>query len=437
VKSGPDVVVIGGGITGLTCAYRLHKLGFDALVLESSSRIGGVIRTEKIDGHLVEWGPNSLLPTPHSFEFLNEIGLLPELIEANPKSPRYIVVNGEMKAVPFGPLSYSGMFRALREPFVRSKSGGAESTDESVASFVSRRFGREAYERMAAPFVSGIYAGDPEKLSIGATFPRMLEIEREFGSLISGMLRRKSKKTKENGAPHRPSRIASFAEGLEVLPKRIAENLTVRLNTSGVRIGSDVHPKATVIAAPAFSAAEILGDSHPDVTTILASIEYAPMVVAATSLPLEGLTVPHRGFGFLVARGEKLNMLGTVFNSSLFADRAPNNRLLLTSFIGGATRPEALDWPDARIWDVIRGELKQVLKSSLAPEPIGLVRYRRAIPQFNIGHRARIKSLRNALERCPGLFITGNFLEGVSVPACMEQGDATARAVAEFLGGAS
>ena len=436
MKSGPDVVVIGGGITGLTCAYRLQKLGYEALVLESSGRVGGAIRTEKIDGHLVEWGPNSLLPTTHTFEFLDEIGLLPDLIEANPKSPRFIVVNGELKAVPFGPMSYGGLFRAIREPFVRSKSGGGQSADESIASFVTRRFGREAYERMAAPFVSGIYAGDPEKLSIGATFPRMLEIEREFGSLIGGMLRRKSK-PKGDGPPQRTGRISSFNDGLELLPKRIAENLTVRLNTSGVKIGSDVHPKATVIAAPAFAAAEILGDSDPDVTAVLDSIEYAPMVVAVTSLPLEGLTQPHRGFGFLVARGEKLKMLGTVFNSSLFPDRAPSNRLLLTSFIGGATRPEALDWPDERIWDVIRQELKQVLKLSIPPEPIGLLRYRRAIPQFNIGHRARIETLRNALKRCPGLFVTGNYLEGVSVPACMEQGDATAHAVAEFLGGPS
>jgi protoporphyrinogen/coproporphyrinogen III oxidase len=436
VKSGPDVVVIGAGITGLTCAYRLQKLGLDALVLESGARIGGVIRTENINGHLVEWGPNSMLPTAHTFEFLNELGLLPDLIEANPKSPRYIVVHGQMKAVPFGPMSYGGLFRALREPFVKTKSGGAEGSDESIAHFVSRRFGREAYERMAAPFVSGIYAGDPEKLSIGATFPRMLEMEREFGSLIGGMLRRKSK-PKESGAPRRPSRISSFNDGLEVLPKRIAENLTVRLNTSGVKIGSDVHPKATVIAAPAFCAAEILDSSHPDIAAILTSIEYAPMVVAATSLPLDGLTEPHRGFGFLVARGEKLNMLGTVFNSSLFPDRAPNNRLLLTSFIGGATRPEALDWPDERIWDVVRAELKQVLKCSVPPEPIRLFRYRRAIPQFNIGHRARVESLRTALKRCPGLFIAGNFMDGVSVPSCMEQGDATAHAVAEFVGGAS
>ncbi|HLQ76267.1 MAG TPA: protoporphyrinogen oxidase [Terriglobia bacterium] len=430
MKPGPDVVVIGAGISGLTCAYRLQKLGFDVLVLESSDRAGGVIRSEQIQGHLVEWGPGSLLPTEHTFGILEELGLLTDLIEASPKSPRYIVVNGQLKTVPFGPLSLGGILRAVAEPFVRSKS----TDDESIESFFRRRFGREVHDRMVAPFVAGIYAGDTEKLSIAATFPRMLEVEREYGSLMTGMLRGKSKKTTSK---RRPSRVSSFPQGLEVLPRRMAEGLTIRTNTSGIRIGRDVHPKATVVAAPAFRAAEIFAENNPEIASALSKIEYAPVVVAATSLPLEGLTEPHRGFGFLVAKGERLNMLGTVFNSSLFTDRAPHNRLLLTSFLGGATRPEAFDWPDQRVWDVVCTELKTVLKTTIPPEPIALFRHRRAIPQYAIGHRSRIEVLRNELKRCPGLFIAGNFLDGVSVPACMEQGDATAHAVAEFLGAAS
>ena len=432
MKSGPDVVVIGAGITGLTCAYRLQKLGFDVLVVESGNRIGGVIRTEQVGGHLVEWGPGSLLPTEHTFGLLDELGLLQDLIEANPKSPRYIVVNGQMKTVPLGPLTFGGMFRALSEPFVRTKSEG----DESIASFFRRRFGREAHDRLVAPFVAGIYAGDTEKLSIGATFPRMLEVEREYGSLMTGMLRGKSRPTNYTH-PRRPSRVSSFPQGLEVLPKRMAEGLTIRLNATDIRIGTDVHPKATVVAVPAYRAGEIFQETNPEIATALSAIEYAPIVVAATSLPLEGLTESHRGFGFLVAKGERLNMLGTVFNSSLFTDRAPQNRLLLTSFLGGATKPEAFDWPDQRVWDVVCSELKQVLKSSVAPEPVALFRHRRAIPQYTIGHKARISALRGELKRCPGLFVAGNFLDGVSVPSCMEQGDATAHAVAEFLNNAS
>jgi protoporphyrinogen/coproporphyrinogen III oxidase len=445
MKSGPDVVVIGAGITGLTCAYRLQKLGFDVLVLESGDRTGGVIRTETIQGHLVEWGAGSLLPTAHTFELLEEIDLLKDLIEANPKSPRYIVVNGIMKAVPFGPLSVGGLLRAFGEPFVRTKSGSDGSADESVASFFRRRFGSEAHDRLAAPFVAGIYAGDTEKLSIGATFPRMLEVERTYGSLMTGMLRGKSRARSKDVKPASPQhsgqrrtgRISSFPAGMETLPRRLAEGLTIRLNTSGIRIGTDVHPKATVVAVPAYRAAEIFEETNPDIASVLASIEYAPIVVAATSLPVEGLTYSHRGFGFLVAKGERLNILGTVFNSSLFADRAPDKRLLLTTFLGGATKPEVFDWPDQRVWDVVCSEIKQVLKTSVPPDPVALFRHRRAIPQYTIGHRARTEGLRNELKRCPGLFVAGNFLDGVSVPACMEQGDATAHAVAEFLGNPS
>jgi oxygen-dependent protoporphyrinogen oxidase len=268
----------------------------------------------------------------------------------------------------------------------------------------------------------------------------MLEVERNYGSLMTGMLRGKSRtpsKADKPAPPRRPGRISSFPDGMESLPRRIAEGLTIRFNTSGVRIGTDVHPKATVVAIPAHQAAAIFEETNPEISAALSSIEYAPIVVAATSLPVEGLTESHRGFGFLVAKGEQLNILGTVFNSSLFADRAPHNRLLLTTFLGGATKPEAYDWPDQRVWDVVRSELKHILKSSVPPDPVALFRHRRAIPQYTIGHRARTEVLRNELKRCPGLFVSGNFLDGVSVPACLEQGDATAHAVAEFLGNPS
>jgi oxygen-dependent protoporphyrinogen oxidase len=415
-------------------------MGFDVLILESSDRAGGVIRSEQIKGHLVEWGPNSLLPTPHTYGLLEELGLIHDLIQAPPKSPRYIVVDGKMKVVPFGPMSYRGMARALGELFVRSNSGGEESSDESIASFFRRRFGDEAHDRLVAPFVAGIYAGDTEKLSIGATFPRMLEVERTSGSLIKGMLMRKpspnSKQEKPSG-PRRGSRISSFPQGMSALTNRMAEMISIRYNTAGVRIGGDVHPRATVLAVPAYRAAEVLEETQPEIAGSLRSIEYAPIVVAATSLPLSGLTEPHRGFGFLVAKGERLHMLGTVFNSSLFADRAPQDRILLTSFLGGATRPEAYDWPEQRVWDVVSSELQKVLKTSIPPEPLGMFRHRLAIPQYTIGHQDRIRALRDEVKRCPGLFLAGNFLDGVSVPACMEQGDATAHMVAEFLGSAS
>lgn len=432
----PDVVVVGAGITGLTCAHRLQKLGIDALVLESSDRIGGVIQSENIDGHLVEWGPGSLLPTAHTFGLLEEIGLEKDLIEADPKSPRYIVVNGQLRAIPLGPLSFGGILRAFGEPFIRSKSTG----DESVASFFRRRFGSQIHERLVAPFVTGIFAGNTEKLSVGAVFPRVLDIEQEHGSVIWGMLRGKPKPKGDNDKPaakSRKSTISSFPLGLEALPKRLSEGLSIQTGCSGIRIGKEVQAKATVLAVPAYQAAGILDDLYPDFAATLRSIEYAPVVVAATSLPISSLTVPLRGFGFLAPQAERMTILGTVFNSLLFLDRAPDDRILLTSFLGGALKPEVFDWPETRIWETVCPELKRVLKTSLQPEPLGLLRHRYAIPQYNIGQRQRVAEIAGELKRIPGLFVTGNFLHGVSVPACMEHGDNTAAAVAEFLGGAA
>ena len=427
--SDPDVVVVGAGITGLTCAYRLRKLGIEAIVLEKSDRIGGVIRSQKINDHLVEWGPTSLLPTPHTFAFLEELGIGEELEEADPKSPRYIVVKGKLRPIPLGPLSTKGMLRGLAEPFVRSKSQG----DESVASFFRRRFGAEVHERIAAPFVTGIFAGDTEKLSVGSVFPRILEIEQQHGSIVWGMLRGKSKATANNGTRRRRATISSFPEGMETLPRRIGNGLQIQTLCSGIRIGSDIHARATVLATPAFGAAEILQDMHSGLSEILGAIDYAPVVVVATSLPIRSLPAPLRGFGFLVPGAERMTILGTIFNSLLFAGRAPDDRLLLTSFLGGALKPEVFDWPDDRIWNSVCSELKRVLKSSIQPEPVTIVRHRRAIPQYNIGQRQRVDAIVAELARIPGLFVTGNFLHGVSVPACMEHGDNTARAVAEFL----
>ena len=421
-----DAVVVGAGITGLACAHRLQRLGVETLVLESGDRIGGVIRSERIDGHLVEWGPGSLLPTTHTFGLLSEIGLDTELEEANPKSPRYIVVNGRLRAIPLGPLSFGGILRATAEPLVRSKSSG----DESVASFFRRRFGSQVHDRMVAPFVTGIFAGNTESLSVGAVFPRILEIEREYGSVVWGMLGRRPK---DKAARPRRSTISSFPEGLETLPRRMAQNLKIQTGCSGIRIGKDVQAKATVLAVPAFRAAEILSEMYPELAAMLGAIDYAPIVVATTSMPVRGLSAPLRGFGFLVPQAERLVMLGTVFNSLLFSGRAPEDRLLFTSFLGGVSRPEVFDWPDERVWDSVCSELKRVLKASIQPEPLAIFRHRRAIPQYNVGHRQRVETIAAELSRIPGLFITGNFLHGVSVPACMEHGDNTASAVSEFL----
>jgi oxygen-dependent protoporphyrinogen oxidase len=209
----------------------------------------------------------------------------------------------------------------------------------------------------------------------------------------------------------------------------LAEQLNIKYNVAGVQIGDG---PATVIAVPAHRAADLL-KQNTSLGGLLHKVQYAPMLIAAVSLPDHSFTAPLQGFGFLVPRGQGLHVLGALFSSALLPDRAPKGRELLTCFVGGMFEPEAIDWPDERVWEIVCSELKSALHTSETPKPVALFRQRHAIPQYNIGHVQWVAAIKQELERTPGLFIAGNYLEGVSVPACIEQGDRTARAVAEYL----
>ena len=427
-----DVIIIGAGITGLSCAWRLKKLGIESRILESSNRPGGVIHSERSDGYLIEHGPNSLLPAAENFALLDETELTSEIIEADRRAPRYICLNHELRQAPFGPMTVPGLLRALAEPLIRSRS----PQDESVHDFFVRRVGPQAQDRLVAPFVTGIYAGDTRTLSMAATFPKLHEMERQHGSLIVGML--KSKKPK--GA--RRGHTCSFVDGMEALPRRLARDANIIYDSGGISVGpglevrwssGETKPRAVVVTAPASHANGIIERGFPDIAGLLGNVDYAPMVIATTSVPEAAFPRPLRGFGFLVPRTENLHLLGTLFSSSLFPGRAPQGRHLLTSFVGGALEREAIDWPDHRIWEIVRSELQTVLKTTSPPEPIRVVRRHHAIPQYRIGHERWLASLKDKLQRAPGLFVTGNYTEGVAVASCMETGEKTARDVAAFL----
>jgi len=445
-------IVVGGGISGLVCAYALRQAGADALVVESSARVGGVIRSERRDGYLLEFGPQSFSGTAALRALCSDLDIADQVLQAPAGAPRYVLINGTLKAVALSPpamltsslLSTGTKWKIVRDAFGRSQ---PPERDESIAEFVRRKFGAELLDRLAGPFVSGVYAGDPERLSLRSAFPQLREAEELAGSVIRGMIG--TAKTRK-GAREKPT-LLSFREGNETLVRAIAAKMGTGLRLSSevagiqlrreqgkarfeVRIrsvGKDdaLIAERLVMAAPAEVAGALLRDVNPAFEPVLCGIEYAP--VAVVSLGYRRAHVGHslEGFGFLAPRSSGLRVLGTVWNSSLFSDRAPDGYVLLTSFVGGATDPQAAALPAEALASLVHGEIAPLLRVGAAPEFINVQIYPRALPQYNIGHRERLAALDNLQAQTPGLFFVGNYLQGPAIGACVEQ----ATAVAEHL----
>jgi oxygen-dependent protoporphyrinogen oxidase len=288
---------------------------------------------------------------------------------------------------------------------------------------------------LVAPALTGIYAANTANLSMAAVFPKIVEMEREQGSLTAAFLKSlRGRKKPADAAPAKPKPrggFFSFPEGLETLPRRLSEQLKIQYNVKDARL--DMAP-VTVVATPAAGASCLFGSRNPELSTLLKRVQYAPMVIAAVSLPDFSFKQPLNGFGFLVARNQGLHMLGGLFASALFPGRAPSGHELVTCFAGGAFEPETIDWPDNQVWETVCPELKAVLQTSEMPAPVALFRQRHAIPQYNLGHERWVRSVKDELNKLPGVFIASNYLEGISVPACIEQGERTAHAVAGYLG---
>jgi protoporphyrinogen/coproporphyrinogen III oxidase len=454
VPSAYPVIVMGGGISGLACAHRLQQAGIPVRALEAGNRPGGAIATKKKDGFLFELGPQSFLSTEPLTALIDTLGLKDELLHANPRAPRYILQGGRLIPAPLAPpsllttplFSAGTKWRLVTEILRHSK---PPAEDESIAAFVRRKFGDELLNRLVAPFVSGVYAGDPERLSMRAAFPKIHQFEAQYGSVLRGTM----KSRPSNGTPR--AGLCSFRDGMETLPRAIAERLgdSLLLETSveglhhgkangkpwfEVDIARQNHREtlaasAVVIATPTNVASQILLGLSDRFAPLFSRIEYAPVAVVSACYRREQMQQPADGFGFLVPRAEGLRVLGTVFNSSLFAGRAPEGMVCFSSFAGGATDPKLFDLGDDEITETICAEVVRVLGISGKPVATNLHRYTRALPQYNLGHTQIIRSLETLTAGTPGLFLAGNYLSGPSIGSCVEQAERTAEAARIYL----
>lgn len=443
-----QALVIGGGISGLACSYALQKTGIEVLLVEASARPGGVINSVRRDGYLLELGPQSFSGTSQLRSLCAELGIARQLLEAPARAPRYVLINGNLQAVPMSPPAFftsslingSTKWALVRDIFGKSTS---PNTDESVAAFVRRKFSDQLLERLVGPFVSGVYAGDPEKLSIRSAFPQLYEAEKAAGSIVRGMM----KLAKNKKGPREHATLNTFCDGNETLVRTLANKLGTKLltktaasNISRQNDGSfhvslaggsndSVSAKGVVFATSTDVTAKLLAQLDSSFETLLSPVEYA--AVAVVSLGYAKKEVGHslEGFGFLVPRSAGLRILGTVWNSSLFPGRAPDGHVLLTTFVGGATDPGAAKLSPEELSSLVHREIAPLLALRNAPLICNVTIWPRALPQCNLGHVDRLASVNKGLERFPGIFLTGNYLRGPAIGACVEQALAVAEEV--------
>jgi protoporphyrinogen/coproporphyrinogen III oxidase len=443
------ILVVGAGISGLVCAYELRKAGIDAQVVESSAAPGGVIRSERREGYLLEIGPQSFNATSAVLNLCGELHIADQLLQAPAAAPRYVLVKSTLRPVPLSPPAFiaSSLFgpatklRVLRDILGRS---APLRNDESIAAFTRRKFSRELLDKLVGPFVSGIYAGDPEKLSLRSAFPQLYEAEKSAGSVIRGLLFSARKRSTSTEKPT----LQTFREGNQTLIQALAANLgsNLRCGVTAQRIRTTTASHDTAIDAPTFEvtllangreellttnrliiatpaqqAATLLRDVDPQFESALSAIAYAPVAVVSLGYPKTAIHHSLEGFGFLVPRSSGLRVLGSVWNSSLFPNRAPEGHVLLTSFVGGATDPSAVSLPESEIISTVHRELAFVLGISQPPSVSHVQAWQRAIPQYNLGHVQHISQLAQMQSQYQSIRLIGNYLRGPALGACVEQ----------------
>ena len=453
-----DVITVGAGISGLVTAHRLKRAGHSVAVLDAGTRPGGVIGTVTRDACLFELGPNSALDTtPLIGELVDHLGLKGAMRFASTAADkRYVVRDGVLTPLPTSPgaflstrlFSISAKLALLREPFLRASDPDAE---ESIDAFVRRRLGSEFLDYAIDPFVAGIYAGDPETISVRAAFPKLHALEQRWGSLIRGQIFGAGERKRQKESAKNTAKSFSFAGGMQTLTDALAANIgSVSLQTRITRIerdasgiftlhgkqsGRDVawRSRCVVLATPADQTAALVRGHSADAADALDAIAYAPVATVASAYTASSIAHALDGFGCLVPRKERRRVLGVLFSSTMFDGRAPRGTALLTTFIGGQRQPELARLDEAEIAALAHAEHAALLGASHAPLFQAVTRWPRAIPQYTIGHLGRVARAEAAQRTLPGLFHCANWKGGVSVGDCIKNGHLSADEAARYL----
>jgi protoporphyrinogen/coproporphyrinogen III oxidase len=463
-----DVIVIGEGVTGLSIAYWLKKRGIDTILLAKDNDVGGTMKSVRDQGFLYETGANTALETtPHFKELISDLKLEAEFSYANPEGKdRYILRDGILHSLPLGPRTFfstklfstQAKFRLLKEPFI-----GRAEKEESIAEFVERRLGREFLDYAIDPFVAGVFAGLPERLSVRSAFPKLYALEEKYGGLIKGMIKGANERKQRAEKAKDRAETFSFVSGMQTLPRAIGESLhhSIILNAkvTGIRNlattqnepsnepdvrrflveylhngkEEEIESDNVIFAIAAYDAAPIIKSLSADAARVLSSIYYSPVISIFLGIKQEEIGRPLDGFGFLIPTKEKRQILGCLWNSSLFSNRAPQHIAALNAFIGGSRQPELTDLKDERIIQMTLDELKAIMQFSGKPVYLNLTRWQKSIPQYEVGYQQKMDALTQFEEFQPGIVLAGNYRGGISVGDCVKNAYEIAEELAQRI----
>lgn len=466
-----SIVIIGGGISGLSAAYRLNKIktqvsmDLDITVIEKSNYIGGTIRTDYTNGFVIEAGPDCFFAEkPYAGMLVKELGLSDRIIGTrNENQATFVLWQNKLHKLPEGvvlmiptklmPFVTSSLFSTLgklrmgMELFVPRRTDGV---DESLSEFTIRRFGKEALDRIAEPLVAGVHAGDPDTMSVRSSFPRFVDMEQKYGSLIRGMLsaRRwiRTHKNQEN-----LSMFMTFKNGLKELIdalKEQSQGVNFKIGVQALSIspteenngyhvklsnGEDMKVHGVILASPAYVSAQLVSQFAKELSELLFSIPYISTATISLAYKKEKIGHQLKGFGFVVPKKENRRIMAVTWTSSKFSYRAPDDAVLIRCFVGGAANQEIVFKSDEEIIDIVKTELKDIMSISLEPMFSRIYRWDKAMPQYTIGHGSRIKSINQLIGELGNIQVCGSAYNGIGISDCINSGNIAAQNILKGL----